>query len=49
MADETRPSQADNVQNPEFRFLLESLLAAYEPILTEDLSCKDARQDPGPW
>ena len=37
MTDETRPAQADNVQNPEFRFLLESLLAVYEPVLTEDL------------
>ena len=50
MADEKVPLQEDNVQNPEFRFLLESLLAAYEPILTEDLNLTntpDKIQDPG--
>src|SRR5262245_61795487 len=50
MADETRPADADNVQDPDFKLALEALLAAYEPILTEDLKLlksPDKIPDPG--
>src|SRR5438128_1627966 len=36
--DVTRPGSGDDPQDPEFRAALAALLAAYEPILNEDLN-----------
>lgn len=51
MADKTKKTEStDTMRDPDFRFVLESLLTAYEPVLSEDLKLVKAPEkieDPG--